>query len=159
MALFLSWSTNRRESQIIQESKAFYFLLLIKVLLMLSYFLYNSIIVTWCIQKSVNLVYMVGQTNKFELMFQLPCSISILINKVNRFSKHSRSYNFLNFFVDWSITDAKLFFEAPTQMGMIIDDTVRLVCLRTCYCWEKFLGNEFDQIQSWYGQVMSLKLD
>ena len=117
MALFLSWSTNRRESQIIQESKAFYFLLLIKVLLMLSYFLYNSIIVTWCIQKSVNLVYMVGQTNKFELMFQLLCSISILINKVNRFSKHSRSYNFLNFFVDWSINDAKLFFWSPYSTG------------------------------------------
>ena len=65
----------------------------------------------------------------------------------------------LKFFVDWSITDAKLFFEAPTRPGMMIDDTVRLVCLHTCYCWEKFLGNEFDQIQSWYGQVMSLKLD
>ena len=62
-------------------------------------------------------------------------------------------------FVDWSITDAKLFFEAPTQPGLMIDDRIRLVCLRTCYCWEKFLGNEFDQIQSWYGQVMSLKLD
>ena len=61
-------------------------------------------------------------------------------------------------FVDWSITHAKLFFEAPTQPGMI-DDTVRLVCLHTCYCWDKFLGNDFDQIQSLYGQVMSLKLD
>ena len=40
----------------------------------------------------------------------------------------------LNFFVDWSITDAKLFFEAPTQPGMMIDDTARLVCLHTCYC-------------------------
>ena len=65
----------------------------------------------------------------------------------------------LIFFVDWSITDAKLFFEAPTQQGMMTDDTVRLVFLHTCYCWDKFLGNEFDQIQSWYGQVMSLKLD
>ena len=63
------------------------------------------------------------------------------------------------FFVDWSITDAKLFFEAPTQPDMMIDDTIRVVCLHTCYCWDKFLGNEFDQIQSWYGQVMSLKLD
>ena len=53
-----------------------------------------------------------------------------------------------NFFVDWSIIDAKLFFKAPTQRGMMIDDTVRLVCLRTCYCCEKFLGNEFDQILS-----------
>ena len=32
-----------------------------------------------------------------------------------------------NFFFDWSITNAKLFFEAPTQLGMMIDDTVRLV--------------------------------
>ena len=53
----------------------------------------------------------------------------------------------------------KLFFEAPTWLGMVIDDTVRLVCLHTCHCWEKFLGNDFDQIQLWYGQVMSLKLD
>ena len=65
----------------------------------------------------------------------------------------------LNFFVDWSIIDAKLFFEVPTQPGMMIDDTVKLVCPHTWYCWDKFLGNEFDQIQSWYGQVMSLKLD
>ena len=35
----------------------------------------------------------------------------------------------LFFFVDWSITDAKLFFEAPTQPGMMIDDTVRLMCV------------------------------
>ena len=61
--------------------------------------------------------------------------------------------------VDWSITDAKLFFEAPTWLGMMVDDTVRLVCLCTCYCWEKFLGNHFDQIQLWYGQVLSVKLD
>ena len=61
-----------KESQIIQEFKTFWFFLLIKVLLMLSYFLYNSIIVTWCIQKGVNLVYMVDQTNKFQVMFQLP---------------------------------------------------------------------------------------
>ena len=70
---------------------------------------------------------MVDQTNKFQVMFQLPYSIFILINKVKRFSKHSKSQNFLNFFVDWSITDAKLFFEAHTQLGMMINDTVRLV--------------------------------
>ena len=62
-------------------------------------------------------------------MFQLPCSIFILIKKVKRFSKHSRKQKFLIFFVDWRITDAKLFFEAPTQQGMMIDDTVRLVCV------------------------------
>ena len=91
---------------------------------MLSYFLYNSIIVTWYFQKGVNLVFMVFQ------VFQLPCSIFILINKVKRFSKHSRKKNFLNFFVDWSIADAKLFFEAPIQPGMMIDDTIRLVCVQ-----------------------------
>ena len=50
-------------------------------------------------------------------MFQLPSSIFILINKAKSLSKHSRRYNFLIFFVDWSITDAKLFFEASTQLG------------------------------------------
>ena len=96
---------------------------------MLSYFLYNSIIVTWCIQKGVNLVYMVDQTNKFQVMFQLPCSIFILINKIKRFSKHSGKKNFLIFFVKWNITGAKLPFEAPNQWGMMIDDTVKLVCV------------------------------
>ena len=108
--------------------------MLITVLLMLSYFLYNSIIVTWCFQKRVNLVFMVGQTNKFQVMFQLPCSIFISINKVKRFLKI--------FFVDWSIADAKLFFEVPIQPGMMIDDTIRLVCVCTYYCWQKFLVNE-----------------
>ena len=32
-------------------------------------------------------------------------------------------------FVNYSITDAKLFFETPTQLSMMIDDTGRLVCL------------------------------
>ena len=96
---------------------------------MLNYFLFNSIIVTWCIQKGGNLVYMVDQTSKFQVIFQLPCSIFILIDKLKRFSKHSRKYNFLIFFVDWSITDATLLFEAPTQLGMMIDDTVKLVCV------------------------------
>ena len=118
--------------------KLFDFFVLIKVLLMLSWFLYNSIIVTWCIQKGVNLVYMVDQTNKFQVMFQLPCSIFILINKVKRFSKHSRSSNFLIFIVDWNITDAKLIFEAPTQPSMMIDDTVRLVCVYMLFLREIF---------------------
>ena len=34
---------------------------------MLSYLLYNSIIITLCIQKGVNLVYMVDQTNTFQV--------------------------------------------------------------------------------------------
>ena len=64
---------------------------------------------------------MADQTNKLQVMFQLPCSIFVLINKVKRLFKHS--------FVDCSVTDAKLFFEASTQPGMMIDDTVRLVCM------------------------------
>ena len=87
--------------------------MLIIVLLMLSFFVYNSIIVTWCIQKGVNLVYMV-------------CNVSASLQHFY-FDQHSRKQNFLNSFVDCSITDAKLFFEAPTQPGMMIDDTVRLV--------------------------------
>ena len=84
-----------------------------------------------------------------------------MINKVKRSSKHSRSYKFLKHFVGWSITDANLFFEAPTQLDMMIDDTVKLGCVHV-NCWEKFLGNQFGQSlpnQSWYGQVVSLKLD
>ena len=81
------------------------------------------------LKRAVNLAYKVDQTNQFQVMFQLSCSIFILMNKVKRFSEHSRKYNFLFFFVDWSITDAKLFFEAPTQPGMMIDDTVRLMCV------------------------------
>ena len=39
--------------------------MLIAVLLMLSYFLKNSITATWCIQKQVSLVYIVDKTNNF----------------------------------------------------------------------------------------------
>ena len=39
---------------------------------MLSYFLYNSIIITWCIQKGVNLVCMVDQTNTFQVYHVSP---------------------------------------------------------------------------------------
>ena len=65
---------------------------------MLNYFLYNSIIVTWCIQKGVNLVYMVDQTNKFQVMFQLPCSIFILINKVKKILQAFQKTEPFNFF-------------------------------------------------------------
>ena len=51
----------------------------------------NSIIVTSCIQKVMNLGNMVDQTNKFQVMFQQSSSVFILINKVKRFSKHSGS--------------------------------------------------------------------
>ena len=65
---------------------------------------------------------MVDETNKFRTF--------ILMNKVKKFSKNSRSYRFLIFsFDDWSITDANLFIEVPTQSGMMIDDTIRLVCV------------------------------
>ena len=87
--------------------------------------------------------------------------------QVKRFFKHSRNKNFLIFFVDWTIIDVKLFFEAINQWEMIINDKVRPVCVCTCvcvHCWELFLGKEFGQslpnhCQSWYGQVISLKLD
>ena len=68
---------------------------------------------------------MFDQANKL----QLPCGIFILINKMKRFPKHCRSWNFLIFFVDWSITYVKLFFETLTQPDMLIDNTVRLVCV------------------------------
>ena len=62
---------------------------------------------------------------------------------MKRFYKHSRSYNFLNFFVDKNITDAKLFFEAPTQPGMMIDDTVRPVCTYMLLLRETFCGSNY----------------
>ena len=37
------------------------------------------------------------------------------------------STNYL--FIYWSITDAKLFFETATQLGMMTDNTVRLECV------------------------------
>ena len=43
-----------------------------------------------------------------------------------------------NFFVDWVINDAKLFFEAPTQLDMMIDNTVRLVCVHTLLLRKNF---------------------
>ena len=36
-------------------------------------------------------------------------------------------YYYYHYYFDCSITDAKLFFNTPTQLGMMIDDTVRLV--------------------------------
>ena len=134
------------------------FFLLIKILLMLSYFLYNSIIVTWCIQRGVNLVHMVDQTNKFNVMFDLPCSFFILINKLKRFFKHSRSQNFLIFLLIELLLMPSYFLKHllnQAQLLMIQSD----LCVCTCYCWQSFLGNEFGQSQSWYEQVMSLKPD
>ena len=54
-----------------------------------------------------------------------------------------------------------LFFEAPTQPDMMIDDTLRLVVC-TWFFLDKFLVNQFAPSlpnQSWYGQVISLKLN
>ena len=124
-------------------------------------FFVNYSIIDAKLQKGVNLVYMVDQRNKFQVIFQLPCSIFVLIKKVKRFSKHSRKQNFLNFFVDWSITDGNLLFEAPIQPGMTIGNMVRLVYVHMLLLRE-ILCNEFGQSlpnQSWYGQVISTKLD
>ena len=97
---------------------------------MLNYFLFNSIIVTWCIQKGGNLVYMVDQTSKFQVMFQLPCSIFILINKVKMILQAFQKIESFNFFLLIRVLlILRLFFEVPTQRGMMIDDTVRLVCV------------------------------
>ena len=86
-----------------------------------------------------NLVYIAVQANNFYVMVQLPCSIFIFINKVKRFSKYSNVKTFYHYYYhyycyllllllfDCSVTDAKLFFDNPTQLGMMIDDTVRLV--------------------------------
>ena len=84
-------------------------------------------------------------------MFQLPCNIFILINKVKRFSKHFRRTFFFFFFVDSSIIDAKLFFEVPTQPDMI-DDTARPVSTYMLTLREIF-SNEFgkNSIMVWTG--------
>ena len=59
-------------------------------------------------QKGVNLVYMVDQKNKFQVMFHLYFD--------QQSEKILQAFQNLElFFVDWSITDAKLFFEAPTR--------------------------------------------
>ena len=56
-ATFLFWSTNRRESQIIQESKTFWIFFVDHSITDAKLFFVNSFIVTWCIQKGVNLYY------------------------------------------------------------------------------------------------------
>ena len=56
------------------------------VLLMLSYSLYNSIIVTWCVEKGVNLVYMVDQTNTFQVKWKDSKSIPEVRNFSSSFS-------------------------------------------------------------------------
>ena len=65
----------------------------------------------------------------------------IFIKKVRGFFKHFTSSNF-SIFVDWSITDAKLFVYVPTQLDMMIDNTVRLLRVYMYY-WEKFLVDQF----------------
>ena len=84
--------------------------------------------------------------------FRLDFYFNQQIEKILQAFQKIELFNFFFFFVDWSITDAKLFFEVPTQQGIMIDETVGLVCVCKCYCWEKFLGNEFGQSlpnQSW----------
>ena len=48
---------------------------------------------------------------------------------MKRFSIIPGVRTFYFFVVDWSIIDAKLFFEAPTQPGMMIDDAAILGCV------------------------------
>ena len=57
----------------------------------------------------------------------------MLINRVKRFSKHSRKYLEPFCLIDWSIIDAMLFFETSTQLGMMTDDAVRLVCVHIIF--------------------------
>ena len=73
---------------------------------------------------------MVDQTNKFQIIFQLPCSIFVLINIVKNSTSIPEVRTFF-FLFDWSITGAKLCFEKPTQLqlDMMINDTVKLVCV------------------------------
>ena len=109
---FPFWSKNKKESQIIQESKTFLFFLLIKVLLMLSYFLYNSIGVTWCIQK--------GEPSLHDLPDkQISGNVSATFQHFYFYQQSEKilqAYQILELFkfCCWlSITNAKLFFEAP----------------------------------------------
>ena len=43
--------------------------------------------------------------------------------------------------------DAELFFEAPTKLGMMIDDTLRLVCVYMLLFRENFSVNKFGNVQ------------
>ena len=76
---------------------------------MLSYSLYNSSIATWCIQKGVNLVYMVDQTNKFQIMFQLRWQYFYFDQQSEKILQTFQKLELLKLFVDWSITDASYF--------------------------------------------------
>ena len=60
---------------------------------------------------------MVNQTNKFQVMFQLPCSIFILIKKLKKILEAFQKIQLLNFFVDWSITVGKVIFLKPLLSG------------------------------------------
>ena len=66
---------------------------------------------------------------------QIPGNISATLQHFY-FGQHNeemlqafKKLEILIIFVDWSITDAKLFFEASTHPGMMVDDTIRLVCV------------------------------
>ena len=88
--------------------------------------MYNSVIITWCIKKRMNLVYMLDQND--QVMLQLPCSIFILINTVKKILQAFQKIELLFIFLLIRVLlMLKLFFEVPTQRGMMIDVTVRLV--------------------------------
>ena len=76
---------------------------------------------------------MIDQKNKFQVMFQLTLQNFYFSQQSEKILQAFQKIELFNFFVvDGIITDAKLFFEASTQQGMMIDDTVILVCVCVC---------------------------
>ena len=90
-------------------------------------------------------MHIVDQTQHFQGIFQVLRCTFYFDQQSQKILQilHSRSYNSLNFFVDKSITDAKFFFGAPTQPGMMSDDTVRLVCVYMLLLREIFCGSNY----------------
>ena len=75
---------------------------------------------------------------------QIECNVSSTLQlfyfdqQIEKILQAFQKSELFNFFVDWIITDAKLFFEALTQPGTIIDDPVRLVCVYMLLLTELF---------------------
>ena len=87
---------------------------------------------------------MIDQKNKFQVMFQLTLQNFYFSQQSEKILQaFQKKELFLAFFlvVDGIITDAKLIFEAPTQQGIMIDDTVILVCVCVCV-WYMLLLRE-----------------
>ena len=109
-APFLFWSLNRREFQIIQESKTFWTFFLITILLMLSSYLWNSISYLMHSKKGEPKL-LIRQTT-FNLCFSYLAAFSFWPKKWKDSPNilEVKTY-FKIFVVDSSITDTKLFFE------------------------------------------------